>query len=76
MTAHRRLRHHGAAPLPKIATCLCGKVYSPTKNDARINRLAYANAAGALNPVRYYQCDHGGWHWTSHTTRTTEERSQ
>lgn len=57
---------------PQTLQCRCGKVYSPTEKDARNNRIAYGNAAGALNPVRFYQCDHGGWHWTSNTSRWTD----
>ena len=54
-----------APPLgARICTCPCGKWYSPTKNDARALRAEVETHTGSTNPVRYYTCDHGGWHWT------------
>ena len=46
--------------------CLCGpgKVFSPSRSQAkklfkRIDRLAHNE-----EQVWFYQCEHGGWHWT------------
>ena len=48
----------------RIVMCACLKWYSPTKNDARALRHEVEQHTGSTNPVRYYTCDHGGWHWT------------
>lgn len=61
MTTHP----HPAPPLgARIVMCACLKWYSPTKNDARALRAEVETHTGSTNPVRYYTCDHGGWHWT------------
>ena len=61
MTAH-------AWPAPplgaRICTCPCGKWYSPTKNDARALRREIEQFTGQTSQVRFYECEHGGHHWT------------
>lgn len=51
-------------PRPHLMTCLCGKVYSPTREDARRLRKDIADRNQNHEMCRFYECDHGGWHWT------------
>ena len=61
MTAHT----WPAPPLgARICTCPCGKWYSPTKNDARALRREIEQFTGQTSHVRFYECEHGGHHWT------------
>lgn len=45
--------------------CRCGKVYNPTEQEARRTYKSVKNDKGKTNPVRFYRCTDGGWHWTS-----------
>lgn len=49
-----------------LIKCRCGKTYSPTKQAAVKTRKHVAQRNGGTNPVRFYQCRYGGWHWTRH----------
>lgn len=60
----RRVRVAGA----NFLTCLCGKAYSPTKEAAKGLRLERWGRGG--DPCRYYECEHGGWHWTRYVRRS------
>ena len=44
--------------------CRCGKVYAMSEKDADGMRRFIAKKNGGDNPVRYYECQFGGWHWT------------
>lgn len=46
------------------ARCRCGKIFSPTEADARKAEKFQAEKHQHQNPVRFYQCRYGGWHWT------------
>lgn len=63
--------HRQRPNFPHLCTCLCGKVYATTKDEARRLKHEIEDLAGYSNPVRYYQCAHGSWHWTSHVDRRT-----
>ena len=54
---------------PHVLTCACGKWYSPTRDEARKLRREIAGHNGGHNPVRFYECESGGWHWTSQIER-------
>ncbi|MBG6085843.1 hypothetical protein IW252_002610 [Zhihengliuella flava] len=56
---------------PHLLHCPCGKVYAPTKAEARRLRQEMVIITGHADPCRYYQCGHGTWHWTSQTERRT-----
>jgi hypothetical protein len=58
------MRHHPTTIPPHVVTCLCGKSYSPTKAAARQLRREIETYKGRHFPVRFYECRHGGWHWT------------
>lgn len=49
----------------RVVRCLCGKLYSPTKEDAKALRKEIAEERHHVNQVRFYQCEHSGFHWTS-----------
>lgn len=51
-----------------LIKCKCGKYFSPTREEADKTRRHVAAKNGSDNPVRYYQCKHGGWHWTQQLT--------
>lgn len=44
--------------------CKCGKVVGLNKADAEMQCRKFAKRHGSNNPVRYYQCQYGCWHWT------------
>lgn len=48
--------------------CGCGKVVGLSLEDAKMQRRKFAKRHGGTNPVRYYRCQFGSWHWTSHVT--------
>lgn len=50
--------------------CRCGKVFAPSKDTAKSMRRQIAALKGHNNPVRYYQCEYDGWHWTEQLTIT------
>jgi len=52
---------------PHFFTCQCGKAYSPTRDEARRLRREIAGPGALLEVCRFYECDHGGWHWTRQT---------
>lgn len=52
--------------------CPCGKEWNPTRRDAQEAHHAIYGDNGI--PVRYYQCEHGGWHWTRKLTPTPDRR--
>lgn len=54
---------------PHLFRCACGKVYSPTKKEASRLRREISETRGSDNPVRFYECGSGSWHWTSHIER-------
>lgn len=45
--------------------CRCGKVYGLDEADARRIHRYIVSKNGNTNPVRFYACGFGGWHWTS-----------
>ena len=57
----------GSRPLDTdfLVRCRCGKVRSDSLKEAKRKRRRAAKSDGSINAVRYYQCDHGWWHWTS-----------
>lgn len=62
----RPVRSRDAAPhaRARLARCVeCGKVWAPTKEEARRLRRAVAEYQGREDAIRYYECA-GGWHWT------------
>lgn len=63
------MRRHRPA-YPSVFHCLCGKVYAPTRDEARRLRQEMEHHAGNRSHVRFYQCDKGAWHWTRQTERT------
>lgn len=50
--------------LPAARCETCGKVANLTKEAAKDAKRAIEQRSGRTNPVRYYQCDDGWWHWT------------
>lgn len=46
----------------------CGKLWSPSKADAKVLRAEIERETGDGSPVRYYE-HAGGWHWTSRTNK-------
>lgn len=44
--------------------CPCGKVHGATREDAREKYEMASQHNGLYNPVRFYACQFGGWHWT------------
>lgn len=63
MARHERINY------PHLLTCLCGKFYAATRDEARKLRREVVEFKGHHNPVRFYQCDSGSWHWTSRVER-------
>jgi hypothetical protein len=57
---------------PHLYTCQCGKVYSPTRDEARRLRREIAGPDALLEVCRFYECDHGGWHWTRRVPKWSE----
>ncbi|MDI3330673.1 MAG: hypothetical protein QJR09_08055 [Micrococcus sp.] len=57
------MRRH-ATPAPVYMICLCKKAYSPTEAAARQLRREIEGYKRHHDDVRFYECDHGGWHWT------------
>ena len=47
-----------------VRRCPCGKVAYRTLGDARNAKWRIATDAQSSDPVRYYACNHGRWHWT------------
>lgn len=45
--------------------CKCGKTYCISEQDAKRVVRRIEKRKGCSNPVRFYQCRHSGWHWTS-----------
>lgn len=54
-----------------VINCRCGKVFSPTEEDARKVQQHVEKRKGRQNPVRFYQCRHRGWHWTQQLHEVT-----
>jgi len=48
-----------------LLPCPCGKQRGRTLNEAKKLRRRAADRHGNYNPVRYYECTWGNWHWTS-----------
>lgn len=48
-----------------LLPCPCGKLRGRTLNEAKKLRRNAAKRHGNYNPVRYYECSYGNWHWTS-----------
>lgn len=48
-----------------LIKCRCGKTFSPTRDEAIRTCKHVADKNGGNNPVRFYQCRFGAWHWTS-----------
>lgn len=44
--------------------CHCGKLYSANQTEARKLYKQIARQHGHKDPVRYYQCRYGAWHYT------------
>lgn len=44
--------------------CRCGKTYGMTEADARGMAEAIQKHNGKRERLRFYQCQHNGWHWT------------
>lgn len=63
------MRHTVLTAAPVTITCLCGKAYSPTKADARRLRRDIEAYKHSHHEVRFYACEHGGWHWTRRIDR-------
>lgn len=63
------MRHQPTTLPPHVVTCLCGKAYSPTKADARRLRRDIETYKHSHHHVRFYECPHGGWHWTRRIDR-------
>lgn len=59
------LRRKPGRGLPVYQTCMCGKVYGPTLAIAKNLKREIAARTGMTNPVRFYSCRFGSWHWTS-----------
>lgn len=51
------------SPRPVCPDPYCGKVWSPTREDAKRMRAEIMRENGDRSPVRYYE-HAGGWHWT------------
>jgi hypothetical protein len=64
-TRHQSRHEHQPAWVPP--RCPCGKVLTLDKADAKRWRRLYAEHTGIHNPVKYYQCRYGVYHWTSQT---------
>lgn len=48
---------------PKAKYCFCGKRYFKTQQAAK-NFRYHIGTQRKLDPVMYYQCEHGSWHWS------------
>jgi len=65
---HRPLGFRPFNPERLSLTCQCGKVRSSSKGEAQRRRRHAAKMNGGDNPVRYYVCSYGYWHWSSMLT--------
>lgn len=72
MNRERKTRHPVHEPKPfhpdrlkrPLVRCRCGKVFSPTLEDAKNAQASVEQKKGHQNPVRFYECRYGAWHWT------------
>ena len=46
--------------------CPCRKVYAATLTIAKNLKREITARTGHVNDCRYYVCEYGSWHWTSH----------
>lgn len=44
--------------------CLCGKVWSPSRSQAKKLFKKIDHHVHNTDQVWFYSCPHGGWHWT------------
>jgi len=58
-----------ATAKPHPLRCQCGKVAGVNQKDAKRLRRYFAKRSGDTNQVRYYQCEHNGWHWTQQLSK-------
>lgn len=56
-------RHGHRSPMPTCPDAYCGKVWAPTREDAKRLHAEIVHDTGDRSPVRYYEHG-GGWHWT------------
>lgn len=56
------------SPRPVCPDRYCGKLWSPTREDAKRMRREVMEENGDRSPVRYYEHG-GGWHWTRRINR-------
>jgi hypothetical protein len=61
----KRPRQLSPVPSWSHPKCDCGKVLSLDLEDAKKWWRIYADHNGNHNPVRYYQCRYGTYHWTT-----------
>ncbi|ABS05869.1 hypothetical protein [Kineococcus radiotolerans] len=60
-----RRRAQVRAYVSQMRRCRCGKIHCQDREDAvRKHALALAWNGDHQEPVRYYACTFGGWHWT------------
>jgi len=45
--------------------CKCGKQQHYSLADARGQRLFLGEQGRTMQPITYYKCKYGYWHWTS-----------
>ncbi|OAV62811.1 hypothetical protein [Enteractinococcus helveticum] len=45
--------------------CRCGKQQHYSLADARGQRLFLGEQGRTMQPITYYKCTYGYWHWTS-----------
>ncbi|MFF5791105.1 hypothetical protein ACFY5D_03555 [Paeniglutamicibacter sp. NPDC012692] len=57
------------SPRPVCPDPYCGKVWAPTRDDAKRLRAEIQKENGDRSPVRYYE-HAGGWHWTRRIGRS------
>jgi len=63
------MARHDRSHYPHLMSCVCGKVWAGTKDDARRIRREIVALKEHSTPCRFYQCDSGGWHWTQQVER-------
>lgn len=72
MNRDRQPRYQQRTPKPfhpdrlkrPLVRCRCGKVFSPSLAAAKDAQRSVEQKKGKQNPVRFYECRHGAWHWT------------
>jgi hypothetical protein len=56
-----------------LSRCQCGKVPGASLPEAKALYRAASQRSKKSNPVRYYQCTYGAWHWTSVLVKTAPD---